>query len=329
MSIELDVSLQLSQLKPTLLHSMTLASNEQMLEQHVRATSTRDAPTPLGVRRDGFHWHQYDWSVRGRDDVDAYLKFATRAGQALLESRSELLREEPGATIQAALGTLSSVYWADYWSFLLHRFAGTGRLPYRCDVNWHVGDSIKSQPFCMTSRLTVDLARASCDLWALHQERQPRSVWKPEPAGYVPIAPVVPPIVRPTEFDRPKCKVAQPGSASMGTTVPTAQPTPSRGQANPTTGAVPTSREHAKRQPLAWFPEARRLLRQDPDQTDASIAAAVGVSPSTLCRSDEYKAFAEQVRRRKTPLLRGYYQADRDGERSTVDAIAPPDCVAE
>lgn len=84
-----------------------------------------------------------------------------------------------------------------------------------------------------------------------------------------------------------------------------------------TDAATPKGRRKRKKQ-IAWLGEALMLLHKNPEMTDQAIAKAVGVVPSTVCRSPEYRR-AREIARSGGRVRHGHVDNDDDGRR-TIEA---------
>ncbi len=186
-------------LNHTVTHALSLASAEDLLRKVPDGWLTRHIPCAWGLRQDGYFWDRSDWHVDGMNDCRMFLEEGSQIAKVLAGLHGDVPGEWaellPGPMMQA-LGTESGVYLADYWVLTLYHLAWSGHLPYRCATDYHTGDDIEHPPFCLTSRLPVDLAQASADALTLlieaapdHGRRSPVSVLGPRRASEAAISP--------------------------------------------------------------------------------------------------------------------------------------------
>ncbi|MCG3138805.1 MAG: hypothetical protein HJJLKODD_02674 [Phycisphaerae bacterium] len=301
-------------LAPTLRHTLTMASNEDLLNRFRRNCGERRRfiPTVWGVRLDAFYWDSWDWSVKGKKDFDAYLQVANLAGcYAAGRAANEWKNFVPG-TMKEVMSTESQVYCADYWALMMHHLALTGRLPYSCEVEWHSGHSVNEPEYCFTSYIPIDLAHASRDAWTLLEEGGPRYQWNQDQRKNVSIPPVPIPVVR-SSAPFTLTPGASARSASVTLMEATCEVTPAAVPAEkpePDISKVPTesssSAEERERRRREWLAKGMLLVRDHPDRSDARIAQQLGIDRSTLSRCPEYRAAAAMARGQASGLPRGF-----------------------
>ncbi|MFB3894643.1 MAG: hypothetical protein ACE15C_21795 [Phycisphaerae bacterium] len=167
------VSNRMRVLHHTVTHVMSIASEEALLRSAPNGWLTRYIPCTWGARQDAYAWDRGDWHVDGQEDCRRFLEEAAGIGRVIAglgDDVPERWKELLPGTMAQALGSTSGLYLADYWMLIVHSLAWNGRLPYRCAIEFAVGDEVGRAPFCLISQLPVDVVQASADALTLLME---------------------------------------------------------------------------------------------------------------------------------------------------------------
>lgn len=159
---------QFGRLRPTLGHTLHIASAHELLDGSPGDVQARFVPSIWGTRRDDYRW---DETNGNRQDVAAFRSAASATAAVLhyhyrFDGWAGLL---PG-TMGDVLGTRSDLYLADYWVFVLHHLVWTGRLSYATRAKWLIGDGIGPGQYLFVSELPTDLTEASREALILFEE---------------------------------------------------------------------------------------------------------------------------------------------------------------
>ena len=155
-----------NRLNHTLSHTLILASSSDLLKHAPHGCDTRFIPSTQGVRQDNYQWA----TPNDCNDLILFQNAAAEMAKVLVTRPiapwSDLL---PGA-MDAVIGQTSSLYLTDYWVLTLHHLVWNKKLPYPIQTQWVQGSSVDDEVFYFTSKLPVDLAKASHDALILFKE---------------------------------------------------------------------------------------------------------------------------------------------------------------
>jgi len=147
----------------TVSHQMMLATDKQHWPDPPMHQHLRRVPSAWGARRDLFCWDSWDWSVQGELNLRSFLEIARKITRALNDQPvSEINALLPG-TLADCQGICTRLYWGDYWLLVIHHLGWSELLPYDCVLHWRMGQSFEDDPFCVSSRLPVNIVQASID----------------------------------------------------------------------------------------------------------------------------------------------------------------------
>lgn len=187
-SVVLQLKSERAALEPlnrTVTHCLCLASERELLAGSPKGQHSRRVPSTWGARRDAFFWDSWDWKLRGEDDLRQFFEIARRIGDHLhgLEE-TEAADLLPGS-IHEMVGRRTDLFLPDYWLLVVHHLGWTDQLPYECETHWKHGRTFADEPFCVTSRLPVNVVQASIDALTVLIDATPHRVWDREAGGYV------------------------------------------------------------------------------------------------------------------------------------------------
>ena len=151
----------LAHLSRNVKHALCLASERGTLAKRPVGQFRRRVPFAGGARRDVFFWDICE--LNGEAGLKSFFKIAELIGRELHRLQgTEAARLLPG-TCQEIVGKGRNLFRPDYWLFVVHHLGWTGQLPYECRTLWTHGQSLEDESFSMTSRLPVNLVKASID----------------------------------------------------------------------------------------------------------------------------------------------------------------------
>ena len=118
-------------------------------------------------------------------------------------------------------------------------------------------------------------------------------------------------------------------SATLNASTVSAQAAPVADSKAPAESGSATSEAHKKakrKQPKWWWKKAVELLKTDPGKSDHAIAKAIGISPSTISRDDEFQRLADGIRRMSAGEIRqGVVDYDQEEYRHVDGVIEAED----
>jgi len=187
-TIVLQLNSERAELEPlnrTVTHCLCLASQRELLAGTPHGQHSRRIPFTRGARRDTFFWDSWDWNVCGEADLRQFFEIAQRIGGHLHDLEdTEAANLLPGS-IDEIVGRRTHLFLPDYWLFVIHHLGWTEQLPYECETHWKQGHTFADEPFCVTSRLPVNVVQASIDALTVLIDATPHRVWDRQAGGYV------------------------------------------------------------------------------------------------------------------------------------------------
>lgn len=164
-------------LNRTVTHTLSLASERELLSVTPYSQHLRRAPSTWGHRCDAFFWDAWDRSIRGEDDMRQFFEIAQRIGGSLTAlEETDAAGLLPGGIMETT-GSRSDLFLPDYWLFVVHHLGRTRQLPYECDLKWSHGTTFNDEPFAVVSQLPVNIVQASIDTLTVLIDAVPHSVW--------------------------------------------------------------------------------------------------------------------------------------------------------
>jgi len=176
---------ELALLNRTVTHTLSLASERDLLTVTPYSQHLRRAPSTWGCRCDAFFWDAWDRSIRGEDDMHRFFAIAQRIGGSLAAlEETDAANFLPGNVLET-IGSCSDLFLPDYWLFVVHHLGHTGQLPYECHLKWSHGATYTDEPYAVVSRLPVNIVQASIDALTVLIDATPHTVWDRGTRGFV------------------------------------------------------------------------------------------------------------------------------------------------